>query len=84
VKDWLSTDWLLLRPLLVVAITWATLMVALVTAWIRKLIAARSGRVPVDSDARNLVPAGAQVAPSRFVSGSTPPRSATDYESRAA
>jgi hypothetical protein len=84
VKDWLSTDWLLLRPLLVVAITWAALIVALVAAWIRKLIAARSGRVSVNSDARHLVPAGTQVAPPEFASGSPPPRSATDRESRAA
>ena len=83
-KDWLSTDWLLLRPLLVVAITWATLIVALVAALIRKLIATRGGRVPVDSDARHLVPAGTQVAKPEFASGSPPPRPAIDQESRAA
>ena len=84
VKDWLSADWLLLRPLLVVAITLATLIVAFVAAWIRNLIAGRSGRVSVNSDAHQLVPAGTQVAPPEFASGSPPPRSAADRETRAA
>ena len=84
VKDWLSTDWLLLRPLLVAATTLATLIVAFVAAWIRERIASRSSRVFVNSEAHQLVPAGTQVAPPEFASGSPPPRSATDRETRAA
>ena len=84
-RDWLSTDWLLLRPLLVVAITWTTLLVALLSAWIRKRMAARRHRSFADSTFRQLVPAGRQVARPEIDSGSLPPcSSATDRESRAA
>jgi len=81
VSNWRADDWLILRPLLGVAIVWATVVVALVAAWICNLIAARR-RLEVP---HQLVPAGRQVVRPGLDSGSPPPCSSThDGESRAA
>lgn len=86
-KDWLSVDWLILRPLVVVAIVWATMVVALVTVWIRKLIASHRQRRPANAAFRHLMQAGPQVGYGKFNSHSPHrPRCdfADDRESRAA
>ncbi len=60
--NWSSTDWLILRPLLVVAIVWATIVAALIAAWIRKLITARKRRNFADSALRQVAPPRTQRA----------------------
>jgi hypothetical protein len=87
VKDWRSVDWLILRPLVVVAIVWATMVVALVTVWIRRFIASHSQRRLANAAFRHLMQAALQVGSGKFNSHS-PVRSgcdsADDRESRAA
>lgn len=83
--NWSSTDWLILRPLLVVAIVWATVVVGLIAAWIHKHMTAGRDRALSDSAFPQLAPAGTQVTRGGIDSGSPPPPStANGCESRAA
>ena len=81
----LFTNWLILRPLLVLGLTWAAIVVAVIAGWIRRRVAAYSQRESSESRSAHLVSAGTQVSPVEFGPGSPPRRTpANDSEPRAA
>ena len=62
----LFTNWLILRPLLVLGLTWAAIVVAVIAGWIRRRVAAYSQRESSESRSAHLVSAGTQVLPVEF------------------
>jgi hypothetical protein len=81
----LFTNWLILRPLLALGLTWAAIMVAVLAGWIHRRVAAYRLRASSDSPSARLGPAGTQVAPADLGPGSPPRRvPANDGEARAA
>jgi len=82
--DWLSKDWSVLRPLLVVAITWVALIVALGVAWIRQLIAVRGERITTHPDADRQALDVKQIARSEFAASAQAARPTADRGARLA
>jgi hypothetical protein len=81
----LFTNWLMLRPLLVLALTWAAIVVAVLAGWIHKRFGAGDRQAETGSMSNKPVPAGTQVAPAELGPGSLPRRTpANDGEPRAA
>ena len=81
----LTTNWLILRPLLVLGLTWAAIVVAVLAGWISRRVAAYKQRASSESPSAHLVPAGTQVAPAELGPASPPRRTpANDSEPRAA
>jgi hypothetical protein len=83
-KASLFTNWLILRPLLVLGLTWAAIVVAVLAGRIRRRVAAYRQRASSDSPSAHLVSAGTQVAPELGPSSPLRRAPANDSEPRAA